>query len=1089
MQNIKPFLVYKSSAGSGKTTALIHIFLDLMLSQPDPDHFKRVLAITFTNKATNEMKERLLKELIDISGIRLPYDAKNEGFMAKKVMETTGLEPAELKRRASNAFIRILFDYGDLAISTIDRFNHKLIRAFSKELDLRTDFAVELDDTTLFKEAVLRLVERVGQDDTVTEHLTKFITAAQDDERRANITKNLENLKPLIMKEEADAPLEALRDIDETTFNSIVDELSTYCRKIETEFRTIGQKAKKLLDDAGATSDDIAYKSTGWYTYFEKCLTDPIGDLKISERRRNAIDEPWAHKKADPATAAAIDAVTTSLVEFAEKAITLYDNEVPGYLLRKAVLKNIHLLGTLNELREALDEITEERNILPISYFNRLVSKHLRNEPAAFIYENIGARYDNILIDEFQDTSALQWLNLLPLVGEALSTNKTALVVGDAKQSIYRWRGGKAEQLVALPKIDDPLEIIPPELVNRLDTAYNPEILNTNYRSAERIVTFNNALFGALTAEFTKSKSIYEEAYADVAQKINVSKPGYVEVNYLGAGAEESTSLHLLLRQVRDLEQRDVPLNDICILVRTKKEGKKISEFLESKGVMVTTSDSRSIDSDARVQMITAFLKLDVKPDDNPSKITAMRILTSLHGLPYNPDKFKVTSKGERGSNIDLRAFLKAANLPVPKRDWFTQGAYQACETLIANYLPESRTTTSLTALLNYIVSKGGMNLTTEDFVQYWDNAKDKPGAGTVENPNSVRMMTVHKSKGLQFRVVIVPSVNWKLIAGNDESWVKVDHLLGNGLRHAPLNVSSKLEGMGLGEVHEKEKSANDFDNLNIMYVALTRAKSALYINYTETTAAFSGDKFRKAMEVIESENGLLEGSEIKPLATCLLDFENDLDDAASRLAWGEPPVGKEDQKDAETDKAEVRKLPKATAETEAWFERFQFAYDPKSLGKNISQKTGIYFHRLAAETADLEEGNAWVEARSKNGEIDPEEKAHLVELAEMLYSDEKYRRITSAGRRLAEREILYKGEVLRPDLVFETDTEATVIDFKTGEEKESHLNQVVRYKTALQKATGKPTAGFLLYLDPMKWVEVQGADDVPGPPSQMELF
>jgi ATP-dependent exoDNAse (exonuclease V) beta subunit len=504
--------------------------------------------------------------------------------------------------------------------------------------------------------------------------------------------------------------------------------------------------------------------------------------------------------------------------------------------------------------------------------------------------------------------------------------------------------------------------------------------------------------------------------------------------------------------------------------------------------VSVTTSDSRTIDADARVQLITSFLKLDVKPNDNPAKISVMRCITSLHGLPYNPEKFTVKSNGS--TNIDLHAFLKSAGVPVPKRGWFAQGAYQACETLIGKYLPESRTAASLTALLNFIVAKGGMNLTTEDFMQHWENAKDKPGAGTVQNPESIRMMTIHKCKGLQFRVVIVPSVNWKLIGGSwSESWVNVDHLLNNGLAYAPLNISKNLEGMKLGEVHELEAAANAFDNLNVIYVALTRAESALYINYTDSDKGYAGSKFRKAMEEIETKNSALPGSQIAPLAHCLRDFEHDLDTSASRFAWGETPQGEGNKKEEEQTNSEIKKLPKAEADGEAWFNRFQFAYDPKSTGKNVSQKTGIFFHRLAAETASLEEGNAWVDLRSKNGEIDDEEKKRLSELTEMLYTDEKYRDIISKGKRMAEREIVHNGEVLRPDLVFETDDSATVIDFKTGEEKESHLTQLVRYKSALQKATKKQISGFLLYLDPMKWVEVKGADDVPEPPSQMKLF
>jgi len=1091
MKTAKPFLIYKSSAGSGKTTALINIFLSLILSQPDPDHFKRVLAITFTNKATNEMKSRLLEELIKIACLKLPFEKDKAHFMLINLLNSTSLEPAELKRRAENAFVRILFDYGDLSISTIDRFNHKLIRAFSKELDLRADFAVELDDKALFKEAVIRLVERVGHNEAVTDHLTAFIASAQDEERRAHIMGSLEKLRPLIMNEEADAAIDSLRKLNDEMFIAAVDDIQKFCRRLENDFRILGREGKKLLDAAGATAADLVGKSNSWYNYFEKCLTEPLDKLHISITRRNNLDKPWAHKSAPSDVAASIEAATQSLVVFAEKAIELYDTKMEGYVLRKAILKNIHLLGTLNELREVLEEITSERNILPIKYFNRIVSRSLRDEPVAFIYENIGTRYDNILIDEFQDTSSMQWLNLLPLVGEALATDKTSLVVGDAKQSIYRWRGGKAEQLIALPEIDDPLGITDPALKETLRRTHHIEHLNTNYRSTKRIVDFNNALFKALKPHFTSSDSLYEHAYDDVAQEVRdpVDESGYVEVNYLGPKAEESVLNDLLLQQILELQQNGVPPGDVCILVRSKKTGTKIAEFLEANDFSVTTSDSRSIDADGRVQLVTALMTLNVNPDHNPAKISVIRSLSALHKWPFNPDKYRGPMRNDKKREINLHAFLTEVGLPLPKNSWFAQGAYQACETLIRQYLPESRTATSLTALLNYIIATGGMNLTTEDFITHWNNSDNKPGAGTIEDRNSIQMMTIHKSKGLQFRVVIVPYVNWKLKAGeNDQSWVKVDHLLANGLGYAPLNISSRLEMMGLEEVYRQEKEANLFDNLNLIYVALTRAVTGLYINYSDSTTSFIGSKFKAAVEVIEAEGNLPSGIRTTPLIEHLPQFQDKLDESASRLAWGTPPTGEE--KTEEPTRTEIPKLQKAEAAPSEWFGRFPFAYDPKRLGKNISQKIGIFFHRLAAETSDLGEGKSWIDARSKNGELDLEEASHLNELAKMLYTDEKYKAITSAGRRFAERELVSGGEVLRPDLVFETDTTATVIDFKTGEENVRHHMQVSRYKAALQSVTGKPTKGYLLYLDPMMWVDVD--DEISGtaaPGVQTKLF
>lgn len=1068
---ITPFLIYKSSAGSGKTTALIGVFLRLILADSNPGHFRKVLAITFTNKATNEMKERLLAEMVKLSKLELPY--KGGDFMIDELIAGTGISVEELQRRAAKSFESMLFEYGDLAISTIDTFNHKLIRAFSRELNLRSDFQVELDEYNLFREAVMRLLERVGSNEAVTTHLTAFIASQQDDEKRSDVMTKLVELRQLVMLEEATTPVEALGLIDAESFIRLSANLKVAVKQFEDSIQKLGEEAMKIIDGMGAGQDDFHQKGKSWFPFFQHCKALNIDGLTLTPTRMAILGETWWHKTAPSGIRAAIETATPELASFAEKAIQLLQNEMPKYLLRKAIMSNIHLIAILNELGATLEEIKQERNILPIAYFNRVVSKALVNEPVAFIYENLGARFDHILVDEFQDTSTMQWINLLPLFEESISRGKTSLVVGDAKQSIYRWRGGKAEQLIALPEINDPDGLTHPELKNTLRMSHQIIPLNTNYRSAGRVIDFNNSIFGALSPALTSDGSLYRSEYDAVAQHIPLRKQGkgYVEVNCLGKGAELELQNEMVLHQIRDLLARGYEKSDLCILVRRRKDGNQLASFLIDHGIHISTSDSRYIDRDINVKLLIAMLRLYTRPADNPARISAMRALCTLNSMAYQPEVFTVDAHGAPFRSVDFFRFLKSINLPLPKAVWFESGAYQACETLIQNYCPPARSAPAVVALLNYILGKGGMRLGVEDFFRHWDASGDKPGAGDVEGSNGVQMLTIHKAKGLQFKVCIIPFLNWQRSNNRNVKWIDVREMDVEGLQYAPLNISKRLIEMGLGEAYHVENEAIDFDNLNMIYVALTRAVEELYINYTHTQSGHIGSHFHSAMEAVMAQYAGNADVNKGPLKASEPYGDMDLDDEAEQFSYGTKQAS---SLRAVASRSEADEMLKAAIPaTVSWMQRFPFAYDPESMGRDISRKMGIYFHRLAAETASADEALAWITARLNDAEIAPQEQISLTNLSEALYSDAQYRAFSDGGTRLAERELIYNGEVLRPDLVFEMQEGTVVIDFKTGEEKPSHRNQLLQYAEALKAIGEVNVKAYLLYLDPLRWVEL----------------
>jgi ATP-dependent exoDNAse (exonuclease V) beta subunit len=1068
---MSPFLIYKSSAGSGKTTALIGIFLRLALSQPGPEYFRRVLAITFTNKATNEMKERLLHEMYKLS--KLPDAYPGGDFMVDGLLQHTGLDAPAMRKRAGAMFTRMLFDYGELSISTIDHFNHKLIRAFSRELNLRSDFQVELDERNLFSEAVMQVVARVGQDTQLTENLTAYIAQQQDEDKRVDVVKKLEALKPLVMREEALEPMQALELVDADFFLRLSANLKTQTLSFESEVRTMAECAMKIFAELGATEADIVGKSRGWYVYFDKWTGFPGSEFKVTPTLRVNSQGPWAHKTAPASIRAAVDAASDRISTFAEKAIALNDEALSVYLLQKAVLSKLHLIATLKDLREALDDIRKERNVLPISYFNRIVSDALRHEPVAFIYENLGARYEHILVDEFQDTSVMQWLNLLPLVEESISKGFTSLVVGDAKQSIYRWRGGKAEQLIALPEIDDPQRAIDPALKNSLREAAEIIALNTNYRSGGRVVNFNNLIFTALSAGLTLPKSLYRREYNEVAQAYpeRQAQRGFVEVNYLGKSPDDEVSHKMLLAQIETLRSKGYRYSDCCILVRsTRKEGNGIATFLMAHGIPITTSDSRHIDHDSHVQVLISLLRLHLQPAHNPAKVVAIRALSTLRAAPFEPHIYR--RKEGRSQHIDFDGFLRAVALPVPKAVWFEGGVYQACEILIRNYFPQAHGSPAVMALFNYILAKGGMRLTLHDFFQFWDLPGDKPSAGDAEGSDSVQMLTIHKAKGLQFKACLVPMLNWSKSNNQNEQWISLGHRAMDGLTDVPLNNSKMLQDMGLAEAYVKEQAAIDFDNLNLIYVALTRAEDALYINYSVSKSNYIGADFHRAMELLKANEEVSSSFEYSTPQTQEAYAALSIDQDAARMVYGALAHRTvEGASEEQTSNAQALKL--AEPAPGSWFERFSLAFDPHSIGKQLSRKMGLYFHRLAAETSSLAEAERWTAKRILLAELDQEDAAQMQSLAEALYADTLYAQLCASGDRFAERELVYQGEVLRPDLVLVGAAGHVVIDFKTGEAEPAHRTQVQHYAKALEMMDARPVKAYLLYLDPLKWVEI----------------
>ena len=1057
------FHIYKSSAGSGKTTALISVFLKLSLSSPNPSKFKNILAITFTNKAANELKERFISSLKKIKSIAPESSAYQEDFEVKQLLEQTGLSVTELRARASKVFDLALRDYDEIGIGTIDGFNHKLIRSFSRDLRLKADFEVELDEANLFADAVDLLLEKVGLDDHITHHLLNYLRQSIDDDKKAHISTRLNDLRNLITSEESEIPVASLYNVEPGTFAETKRNLLPVIHSFEKFCQRIGEEVFQIFEEEDITVDDLSYKNTGYFAFFEKLKNYTGGFISLHSTLQKRLEKPWHSGSASTKKKEAVGNRQSEFLNYYHQVEEHFRSNYKDYSIAKSVIDQIDLLAVLADLSNELNTLATERNVVPISSFNRIISNSMKNEPVAFIYEKYGNRYQHILIDEFQDTSELQWKNITPFIAESLSMRQFNMVVGDAKQSIYRWRGGKAEQLIRLPELDPADPDILPE--TRSSFRYNSLIvpLDVNFRSLPTIVEFNNQLIAELTPLLTKPDSLFRKEYE--GKSANQSYPenksgGYIEWHKLEKNPEPELVSKQVIRFIEDAVNDGFSYGDIAVLVR--KRGKEVNSIIErfsELGIPFTTKDSFGLDMSPTVEMLLSFLRLSMDPDLAVAQIRAMREICRLHHEPFEPHKFWWKENHE--GHIDFLRFAKKFSSDFNFSQLQGMSAFQICKDIIFRFVPtDLRRDIFIESLLNSILERGGISLSPSEYLDWWDAQKNKPEAKVGETGDQVQLMTIHKSKGLQFPVVILPNMNWKYTSRPETKWLPTSDKIDVPFDFIPLTLAEKVKDMGYESDFVQYKLETKFDNLNMIYVALTRPSQRLYICHADGSRAQTGQTIDQAF--MQMKSNLSSSSK----------FDVTIDSKTIEGVESTLIVGTADrfQKPTKSESPahhtiEVQKPIDIPLE-----ERFKLSND----GISPNREAGVLFHELASKSGSIEEANKQLATWVRNGGISPDQRKELQLWIEQLFSDEKYIDLLIKGERLAERTLALDNETFRPDLVFREGSSFTVIDFKTGEPKKAHESQVSKYLKAVSKAENQSGKGFVVYLPDMKWVQVE---------------
>ncbi len=1021
LENLAPFVVYNASAGSGKTFALVKIYLSLLFNAKRNDAYRNILAITFTNKAVAEMKNRIVQNLMAFSRPEIPE--RNRALL-RAVMAETKLSENEITEKSKKILKSMVHNYAGFEVSTIDAFTNRVLRTFAKDLGLSTNFEVELDVVDILNEAVDRVIARAGEDQELTSVLVNYAISKADDDKSWDISRDLYSIAKLLVNENNYFYLEKLQEKNLADFRA-------FSRKLKNEMLALEQKVLALTEEFFnlLVENDLQHTDfSGGYL--------PKYFLKLQKKNfENLFGAKWqdtiAETKLYPGR---ISEDKKACIDNLQPEIAALFSESKNLVLQhgfcQEIRKNLTQLSLLNSIQQEVMQIKDERNLVLISDFNKTIGASVKNQPVPFIYERLGDRYRDYFIDEFQDTSQLQWENLIPLIDNSLSAHDesnghgTLTLVGDAKQAIYRWRGGKAEQFMQLCAGGSPFSTFP-----------KSEVLGANYRSNREIVHFNNAFFGYI-AQYLGLEA-HRNLYENATQKSIHEAPGYVNISFVEAKNKEEKEFFYpekTLEIIRNLEANDYAKKDICILVRKQNQGIAIANFLNENGIPIISSETLLIERSPEVRFVANLLASSLNPENKELKAELLYFLWDFSSPEAEQHHF--ISEGLGLCGPEFFAYLEKFGFYFDSTLFDGLPLYNAVEYILRSLRLVETSNAYIQFFLDFVFdysqsAQGGI----PGFLEHWEKNKSKQSIVVPMGEDAVQIMTIHRAKGLEFPIVIYPFADETIDdIKMDSCWITLEPPL-NDIPVAFVKASRKLLDFGENASAEFQTLLlqKELDNLNLLYVACTRAEQQLYI----------------ISEYLPSKK--LEGK-INKFPLFFIDFLNSLgrwDDSVLSYDFGEflpNPVSSPEMETSELN------------------EKF-ISTSPSSHNLNLVTTSGSLWGSHQEETIAF--GNILHEIMSYIGTRSEVENALKKAVLIGLFGQDEldaFRTITNEiichpylekfftpeATYYNEREILDNGEILRPDRINIHEGKATIIDYKTGSPLPAHKIQIQRYAQAV---------------------------------------
>ncbi|MEM6633711.1 MAG: UvrD-helicase domain-containing protein [Bacteroidota bacterium] len=1067
--------IYKSSAGSGKTYHLVKAYLTLLLS--NPYQYRHILAITFTNKATEEMKRRILGKLKEFS--TLPADALLEEPMYQEISalyrQYIPEGSLELQSRSRKALELILNDYSNFSVSTIESFFQRIVRAFTRELNIPLGYEVELSQHLVLDELLREMLSEIGHNQELTRLFKKFLTYNLQESRSWNLDWAIRKLGYQVFQERFQqltirSPL-LENHIDQIL--SLAESLQVACKRFETRMSTPAIQGLEIMKDLGLEVEDFKYGKGGVAGYFYRVVDKKEYDPK--KRARDAVGDPrvWM-KKGSQREEDIEQALADGLQECLLEMVGTFDAEYEDYQTAVVASKTLYTFGMMYDLQRKLTEYRREHRQLVISdtsYLLSLIIEGVQQDiglDTPFIYERVGTRYHHYLLDEFQDTSTMQWRNLFPLLKESLSEIHTNLIVGDVKQSIYRWRNGNMDLLMR--KVE--------EQVKR-ETGQEPQIvlLKDNWRTVPEIVDFNNSFFAISHKRLANELGEWADPELSKAYESLVQNPqrknrqGMVQVDFILNERNSEVpwtekAMELCEKRIRSVLGQGFMGGEISVLVRNNREGVALAQYLQKREIKVVSAESLLLMRNPKVVLLHAALLNLVEEEDAIAWATLQYYWNQLVSKQeLNHQTFSRTEIPEIEEFLSDKLSLQ--RLPV----------YECVATLIKR-IPGFHTADAYVLAFLEVVNEYThlVDASISGFLTWWEEQKHKRAISSGQENDAVKIMTIHKSKGLEFPVVILPFADWPLEPKSGEFlWIEQPpEGLYQQLPYMPIQVSTRLEESLFQGAYRKERLMSFVDNLNLLYVAFTRPQYRLYVQTCHTGKSPSSIKrisqlLETGIRTLQEENPSLvslnrkEGMELEGFWSYQFGKEVAASSPSNAMA------------------SHLQKLPDLAVSTGSPFPNISIRYHAGNyFSANLRKQSermlrGELLHEALGLVVGLADIPVAVSTMLHKGYISSEE-AELLKntLLEVISLPEVADWYAGNWKVKNEADILTaEGSLLRPDRVMIQGSKAVVVDYKTGAPFDSHKIQVLTYMQALSQMGYKEVSGFLYYLQD-KVVEVR---------------
>ncbi|WP_324720125.1 UvrD-helicase domain-containing protein [Salinimicrobium sp. HB62] len=1038
MKQHNSFKIYDASAGSGKTYTLVKEYLILLLGSPRRDAYKNILAITFTNKAVGELKSRIIDNLYSLSKADMSFKEK---ALLKDLSESLNIPEVSIQAKSRDILKNIIHDYASFEVSTIDGFTHRVLRTFARDLGLPLNFEVELRTDEVLNEAVDRLISKAGKDKALTKVLVSFVLSKTDDDKSWDIARDLFAIAKLLTQETSQEFLEILKSSEMSDFKKLAEEIRIQKQDLEKEIIELTNEFFCLLEKNDL--DNSCFSGAYCPKFFLKLQKGEFNVKFSAGWQINLADRPLYSKSVAPEKKAILDQLQPQIV-------ALYEQAKKGIIklqFLEAVEKNLVPLSLLSAIQSEVEEIKAENSMVLISEFNATIGKAVKDQPAPFIYERLGDRYRHYFIDEFQDTSKLQWENLIPLVDNTLAGNPdgesgSLTLVGDAKQSIYRWRGGKAEQFMELCQKRHPFSIEEVEML----------VLPKNYRSAKNIVNFNNSFFKFASGVFLNET--HQDLFLKSSQQPVSDKEGYVNISFIEAeNASEEMEVYpqRVLEIIQEVQGKGLPLSGICILTRTRKESIAVANHLSENGVAVISAESLLLSRSPKILFINAVLQYCLDPGDKALRFEILDHL--LNSSLQVQEEFEFLMKTIELEGREFFQALEDHGIDFSPEKATSVSVYEAVEYIIRAFSLEASSDAYLQFYLDFVYevsNKEGSGFFA--FLEQWERKKDELSIVVPQGEEAVQIMTIHKAKGLEFPVVIYPFANSLLNdTARENLWIDLPEDLDTNIGIAYLRAAEKMrewEGEA-PELYHELCCNSQLDALNVLYVAMTRPEQQLYV-----VSKMELDK--KGNENTGRFSGLL--------ISYLRSIEKW--DGSKEYHFGDPQ-----------EKWEVEK-----AATNSLLQENFFSSPTESNGISFITRSGLLWnskqkeaiekgqliHDLFAKIDSEADVEGVLQSAENEGLFTSEEKEELNDSIVKVTGHPDLRQYFKVGVvNYNEREMISEdGFLLRPDRLNFKGTTVSVIDYKTGASSHTHHEQISEYGRQLKKMGYHVEKMILVYIN-----------------------